>query len=396
MLELKPIDGDINNGYEYDYKLINKEFRKLHIPKYVYNPLKDPIEDVSYIFNLSERKTGKTTNWLLYGMVMHELYGVQIQYLRDNEANIQPKAIRDLFNVILAHDYISKVTHGRWKGCTYYASKWYYCNYDDAGKICEQDPESFCNCLALSKWADYKSIYNAPRGDLIIFDEFIGKYYPRDEFLSLMDVHSTIVRSRQSAKVIMLANAIDRNSPYFEEFNIRKDIQKLQPDQYKYIITDLGTPIFIRFISGVKTKQTDAHNKRYYGFNNPKLQAITGGGWAFKQYPHLKREEEKDIEVIRNNIYIKHNNELLRCSLAYSDNLGYFVKVMRGKAPQDDAIIYTSDIPLSASEKYGLGWTDGDKKFWTLYNRRRWYFATNEVGDIVDSFVTTIHKDFRL
>ena len=96
------------------------------------------------------------------------------------------------------------------------------------------------------------------------------------------------------------------------------------------------------------------------------------------------------------NIYIKHNNELLRCSLAYSDDLGYFVKVMRGKAPQDDAIIYTSDIPLSASEKYGLGWTEGDKNFWTLYNRRRWYFATNEVGDIVDSFVTTIHKDFRL
>ena len=67
------IDGKQSNGLKYEFSLIRKEFKKLKIPGDFYNPSKCPFEKCKWFVNLSDRSTGKTTTWLLFGMVMNKL-----------------------------------------------------------------------------------------------------------------------------------------------------------------------------------------------------------------------------------------------------------------------------------------------------------------------------------
>ena len=73
---IKYFDNDMQHGINYDWALIKKEFDKLGIPENVVNPfLTHKLECGKWVVDMSERSIGKTTNWLLLGMVMNKLYG---------------------------------------------------------------------------------------------------------------------------------------------------------------------------------------------------------------------------------------------------------------------------------------------------------------------------------
>ena len=73
------INNDKKLGLKYDFNLVKKEFKKLKIPKDVYNPSKLPLDAAKWYISMSPRGVGKTTNILLLGMVMNKLYGTEIQ-----------------------------------------------------------------------------------------------------------------------------------------------------------------------------------------------------------------------------------------------------------------------------------------------------------------------------
>ena len=62
-------ENDKKKGIKYDFSLIRKEFKKLKIPKDVYNPLTIPLEWSKFNVLLSPRSKGKTTNILLLGLI---------------------------------------------------------------------------------------------------------------------------------------------------------------------------------------------------------------------------------------------------------------------------------------------------------------------------------------
>ena len=86
---IKYFDNDIQHGINYDWTLIKKEFDKLGIPDNVVNPfLTHKLECGKWVVDMSERSIGKTTNWLLLGMVMNKLYGTTPCYIRQRRSRI--------------------------------------------------------------------------------------------------------------------------------------------------------------------------------------------------------------------------------------------------------------------------------------------------------------------
>lgn len=172
-MEIKYHDGKKSMGIIYDWKKIRKEYAKLKCPKDTYYPLSCSPDECGYVWALSDRSRGKTTNCLLLGMVMNSLYGTIIHYLRISEDMCKPRNLKDLFDTILQYGYIEKITGGFYNSCFYYAKRWYYCTRDENGEIIDKAESHFMICFGINESDTLKSSYNAPTGDIIILDETI-------------------------------------------------------------------------------------------------------------------------------------------------------------------------------------------------------------------------------
>lgn len=398
-MEIKPqkieyIDGDKKKGIKYNWKLIRKCFRALNIPKIFYNPLKADPEKTGYNWALSDRSRGKTTQCLLLVMVMHEMYDTIGQYVRNTRDMITPKNLRDLFETILEFGYIEKITGGRWNSCYYWANRWFYCQRDENGEIIEKAADHFLFCTCLDDSDKLKSSYNAPRGDIIIFDEFImlGGYNYND-FIRFTDIESTIYRKRVCGITYMLSNTIDINSPWIDEFCIRPEIEMMQQGESRYIVTDEGTHIFCEILTPDETEQRKAFNLRFFGFNNPKLAAITGKGtWATEHYPHIKarKDEDNETEILYNRLFLYHNGKYCKLQIVSCD-IGLAVYVFPATKTYNDSIILTSGEITDRRHIYGLGARgSGIETVWRLYRANRFYYATNADGALVRAYIKAV------
>ena len=114
-MEIKYYENNPRYGIMYDWNLIKKEYKKLGCPKDVYNPYKfHDVVSGKYIIDISERDTGKTTNWMLLAMTINKLYGSEIIYIRERTDMITPKNSKELFKTILQFDYVEKLTDGKY------------------------------------------------------------------------------------------------------------------------------------------------------------------------------------------------------------------------------------------------------------------------------------------
>lgn len=386
---IKYIDNNKNHGIKYDFKLIEKEVKKLGlIPDGMYNPFNvHELASGRYFADFSERSIGKTTAWLLIGMCMRRLYEnkPQIIYIRQIVDMILPKNASQLFATILAHDYVSKITDGKYNSIRYRSRGHYYYNTETM----ELDDEPFMVSIGCDEWADKKSSFNAPYGDIIIFDEAIGKQSYQDEFVHFMDLIKTTVRERDSAFVVILANTINKNAQLFLELEIFDTIQNIKVGERRLITTKGGTIIDLALI-GSKLEDMPSHrrehNRKFFAFNNPKLNAIRGGEWAGKVYPHVPKLTE--VSVISRNRYIRHNGALLNLELLFAKELGLFVKVHLSRELKEDSIVYSLDNTIDDSRTfYKWAKTPLDDKLKELLADNKWYYATNTEGALIDDYI---------
>lgn len=398
-MEITYIDNDKNKGIKYDWKLIKKEYRKLKVPKGVYNPLKCDFVTHGYCVAMSDRTRGKTTNSLLVGMIMHILYGTIMHYVRNSPDMIKPKALKDLFQVILEFGYIEKLTEGRWNSCYYYGKRWYFCNVDDeTGKIIEKCPTHFMFVCCLNDADEMKSAYTCSKGDIIIFDEFIQlSGYGYNDFIRFSDICSTIIRKRLSPIIYMLSNTIDLSSPWFDEYAIRDDINTMQQGESRSIVSPLGTHMFVEILSADNTEQRENVNKRFFGFLNPKLAAITGKGvWATETYQHIPHNSEIDehANILYNKLFLMQSGKLLKLQLV-KNPIGLCVYVVPAKETYNDSWILTHGDIYDRRMIYGLGGKNTILAvYWKLYKMNRWYYNTNIDGELIKSYIEhTIQKN---
>lgn len=382
-------------GIKYDWKLIFKIYNKLNVPKGYYNPCYTPVDKVKYIMELSERSTGKTTNWLLVGLIMNRLYGSITQYVRQTEDMLSPSHAMELVKVLVEYKqgyYIKELTNGVYNSFYYHWKRFYFCHIDENGNRDKTDTEPVIQMLSIDKNIDYKSTYNAPKGDLILFDEFIGKYYPVNEAIDFLDLHKTIRRDRIGVLTVMLANTISVTSPYFREFEVSKEVRKLKKGESTIVTTDKGTKIYIEILGLKQNRIKQDNNRLFYGFSNPKLASITGEDtFAFESVPHIRKE--KTDEIILHNIYLESTAfDLFNLELVLSEKYGLCVHCHPATKYYDDSIILTQNEILNKQFRYGLGYGNICKLIYKLYTRNLWFYDSNETGSIIADYIYNTKK----
>lgn len=377
-----------------NFNKIIKKYRKLKCPDGVYDPTMLPYNNNKYFVLCTERSVGKTTNILLLGMCANWLEGIQIQYLRQFSDMIERRNLRQLFATIKQFGYIEKVTEGRWKDLVYQSHGWYYCSYDEDGKVIDRATDPFMNCLSIDQTELYKSTYNAPKGDFIVFDEFVSRRYRQDEFIDFCDLCKTIIRGRTDPVIFMLGNTIDRNNQYFYEMELNDIAQTLPLGAHTETLTHEGTPIYIDFYSPGATPQKTQHNRLFFGFKNKKLGAITGKDWSFTPMPHPERNEDRVL--LAKCWYILYEDKWIQLDLCRDDINGVHViaHFATKKPERKDSVIYSTGLMMDWRYRYRFGHTKADKVIWTLYERKKFFYASNAVGAVVEKYYQTA-KEYR-
>lgn len=393
MEKIKYINDDINLGIRYDWKKIFRRCKKLGIfpdDDTIWNPSSVPVYDTKWNVIMSIRSKGKTTNVLLLGLVMYTMYGTQTIYLGQNKDKIRPKNTADMYNIVRAHHYIEKITDGRFNDIKLYSGgKWYLLNVDEDGNIIEKDNKPCCLNMAVSEHMDYKSTWNTPTGDLIVYDEFISKSYYPNEFLDLCDLLSTVIRNRVSPVIFMLSNTINKYHQYFNELDIFEPVQALQAGES--IINEglNGSRVYVTIIDPKVNEQKKLFNKLFFGFKNPGLGAITGETtWSEFNYPHPVKSE--DQKTVLPNCYIYHNKKYVNLEIV-SNHLGLCIHAHWSKKVYDDSVIYTLDPIYDKRYRYKLGTPSTntlDKLVNDLIKTNKLYYVTNDVGSFMSSYFT--------
>lgn len=370
---------------DWDWKLIRKEWNKLKMPKGVaYDPFHIPFGQCGYYMLISKRGVGKTTSMILLGLILFKLYGVVTQYMRQTEDMTAPKFMQELMDTILSCGYIEKLTNGRWNYAYYYAKRWVLAKMDESGKISEKTDLPFIEVMSIDKSFELKSNKNSPHGDLTIYDEFIGKRYYPNEFIYYLDVLSSCLRKRTGCINVLLSNAIDEYSEYFDEFEINEEIRQMKKGDCRICESSGGTRIYVELIDH-HDKNAARLNREYFGFKNPRLYAITGAGeWNVPLCKHYDIEDTP--QVLDMTHYIKMGLNMICIELCYSDKYGHHIRAHKATRLYDDSIVYTMDLIEDKRYRKGRGWSKYDRFIWDLLKRDMWHYATNSVKNFVDKY----------
>lgn len=356
----------------------------------------DKIDKIGAQYNIviSGRSDGKTYCIQKKILKKYAEHGEQGAIIRRWTEDFTGKRGQQMFSALVENGEIEKITAGRWNNIKYYASKWYFCNFDpESHKIIEQDERPFCFGFALTSYEHDKSTsYNGVT--TILFDEFMTKFnYLTDEFIMFCNVISTIVRQRTNVKIYMLGNTVTKFCPYFSEMGITH-IDKMQPgtiDVYRY--GDSGLIVAVEYADITKNGLFRKKSDVFFAFNNPKLQMITGGAWELDIFPHCPRKYRPcEVQFI---FFVVFNNKIMQCELVCSDrDVFVFVhlKTTELQDPEND-LIYTLDMPLNTRNirrTFMIPTDDIDRKIRDLYTAGLFFYADNTTGDIFKNFIVSV------
>lgn len=339
-----------------------------------------------YYIIFGERSNGKTYGTLLHCIENYFKTGEQFAYLRRWGDDIKRTKLSDLFSSIVMNGVINDLSDGQWNGIKYTNSKFYLMASDgDGDTITSETPIGYA--FAISAMEHNKSI-SYPNVTNIVFDEFISRtaYIP-DEFPLFMNVLSTIIRNRDNVKIWMLGNTVSKECPYFREMGLKHIFQQ-EPgtiDTYSYTKGKLEMLIAVEYTKNTVSKKSD----KYFLFDNPKMQMITGGAWELAIYPHLF-EKYKPNQIVFT-FFILYQDSILQCEII-EGNAGYFIyihlKTTELKNPDED-LIY-SVVPDSRSN-----WRTDitrptfpiEQKICQLIRDDSICFQDNEIGEIYNDYL---------
>lgn len=343
--------------------------------------------NATYNVIFGERSNGKTYGSLKYAIDQYfNGNGGELGIIRRWQEDIRGNRASGMFNGLLQNDEVAKLSRGEFTGIYYYASKFYFCNYDDNGKVIYSDQDIFAHAFALSDTEHNKSI-SYPNIKTIVFDEFLTRgVYLNDEFVLFMNSVSTIVRERDDVKIFMLGNTVNKYCPYFAEMGL-KHIAKMEQgtiDLYTYGNSELTVAVEYCSPSNV-SKESD----KYFAFDNPKLEMITSGSWELDLYPHLPMKyKPKDVVFT---YFIKFDGQILQCEIIDVEG-EMFTYIHRKTTPiqdDDNDIIYS----LEYSPKFNYSRSifkpthDIGKRIAYFFKIDKVFYQDNDVGDVVMNYL---------
>lgn len=391
-------ENDETFGPIYDWGLLRREFRKLKTPEGLWDPTEADWEHAAYIMALSTRSGGKTTQAVLFGMVFRAIYGIQIGLVRIHEEQIMPKAINQMLDTIRSFDggrYVKQITEGRWNDVKHSTKDraFYYCNRDENGDIYETEDEPFLKMFALTAYQEYKSGLNAPRMDLVIFDEFIELVNDDIQVSMLFQWLSTIFRFRVSTHLVMLANTIRVNSIWFRELEIAKELRVMKVGEQKILTAKKGTKIWVHLFDTPEKKKR-LISSWMFGFANPKVAAIIGGEnvWELPMVQHIQSSD--DDVYLSKSLKIDTGFELLGVDFVRTPDRGIVVNIHPVTRFREGDIVLTNGDIWDTQHRKGRGYGRLPELLQELEKRGKIYYSDAETAADYVSFCATADGKF--
>lgn len=308
-------------------------------------------------------------------------------YIRRLDEMIKPSNIGVLFNPHAK--YIEQRTEGKYNGIFYRARGFYLCRYEEGVKTA-QDLNPFCRCYAINTTETTKG-QDAGEVKYVCFDEFITRqFYLNNEFILFQNTLSSVIRNRSGVRIYMLANTVSKFCPYFREMGLTRIKDQKQGTIDLYTVGKTGTKIAVEYCGEAAVSES---SKQYYCFDNPEINMITSGSWEIALYrhipdgigsiyPELKFYVIFDGQVEEGALYIFNDAPLLTFSRRYKEI----------KSPEDQ-IIYSDNLddppdpnPLHQTN-LAQTVTRAHEVIVSLIKQHKTYFATNEDGEILSSWL---------
>lgn len=259
-----------------------------------------PVLDLGAQYTLiwGERSNGKTTSPLLFAIEKYCTGQGRSVYVRQKD--IQLVGHRGT-NVMQSLRYggeekdenlIHGASGGAYDQVKYTKRSWFLGQTQDDDTIL-WDTEAFCFAMSLSLIANDKSA-TPPQAKFIVFDEFIplgGRYLDDDEPAMLKQLVSTVFRGTPG-QVVMLANAITWNSPYFKMFGATKKVRNMK--QGEILVLELGKNTGMKVaLQYVAPTEGGKKSDIMFDFADENSSMITNGMFAIPNYPKYTKPFNK-------------------------------------------------------------------------------------------------------
>lgn len=359
-------------------------------PKY-YNSKKIRQLNATYNLIIGERSNGKTYDALLHGLEEYVKTGKTFAYIRRWEEDFKRARGQQLFAGHVANGVISKLTRGIWDGVTYKSHQWYLSHYDEESDSTSIAPQPFCYGFSLATYEHDKST-SYPDIGTIIFDEFLTRgSYMVDEFVIFMNVVSTIVRQRKDVKIFMLANTVNRSSPYFTEMGLKNVRNQKQGtiDLYRYGSSDMTVAV-----EYCETNEKSKESDTYFAFDNPALAMITGGAWEMALYPHLPYKYlPKEIVFT---YFIVWEEDIYQCEIIQheADTFTYIHRKSTELKKPDTDLIYSMEYSPSPNWNRKITHPRNlteDRVYW-YFKVDKVFYQNNEVGEAIRNYLNACRQ----
>ena len=315
--------------------------------------------------------------------------------------------VETLFDTILKYDYIKKIYGGKYNNISYkpITKKFYLTLTDEEGSVIDEAKEPICSLHAVENWKALKSVYNNPRGNYIILDEFPDTDRATYKiFTELLNTISTIGRPLSSDRtpwlhILLMGNNTDEYCFYFDDFQISEEIPYLKFGGSIPFRTEYNTTGICKLLElgEVQKERLRTKNIPFLGFSGKKAAPFTGESeWGGEQYKHITFDLNYE-ECFFRRAYIFHRGRYIQIDLFNNEEIGRFAFFHFADTPKyNDNLIFTTD-PEKASDIYGFGKYEKREKvlkackmITDLYKENRVYYASNRVGSLTSDFIKNI------
>ena len=390
-----------------DIRKVRKSVKELHVPKEYWGIDLETFFEYQWSLYISIRETaGKTTQALILGLILHELYPEHycIEYIRNDNTQTTQSNIDTLFATVERFDYIDKITNGKYNSVNYYRNqkRFYLCKKDDEGSILYEDSEYICAVHSVEKWKDFKSGYNNPRGNYIVLDEFQDTDRATYKiFGELLQIVSTVGRPLSADRtpwlhILMMGNNTDEYCFYFDDFGISDQIPSLKFGGSITFRTEYNTTGICKLLDLGETQKERLRSKNipFLGFPGKKAAAFTGSQeWSGKTFRHPDFDLNYNACYFRR-CYVCHRGRFIQMDFFKDEEHGNFIFLHFASAPlKDDNVVFTLE-PSRNFHVFGLGKYEKREKIKKVcdairmgYVENRLLFASNMVGALFDDFI---------
>ena len=320
---------------------------------------------------IGERSNGKTYACLKYALDNFFKKGEEFVYLRRWNDDVKTKRMQTLFTPF--KDYLEK-RNGK---VIFKSGTFYFVDLDT------EIETVMAYALSISEVEHMKSS-SYENVTTVIFDEFLTRrVYLVNEFVSFMNVLSTIIRKRENVIIFMLGNTVNRFCPYFSEMGL-KNIEHMKQgtiDLYKY---SSGMTVSVEYCSNLNRVKKGSS---YFAFDNPDLKMITEGKWELGIYPHVSWHLYS--ENIFFSFVISFNDKLYQGDI-YNDDNGIYIFIHNKTTPikEDTWVFSLESVP---SKLYNVSVYSGGNKVLNLiknlFLNNKVFYQDNSVGDSINNYL---------